>query len=93
MKLRLKIWYFIPAIALIIIATLLILFNRSGLYLYFCFLIFLIIYAVYSGFALYKLYENSYVGDAARPVIIAYISISGLIIIATSILVLTVQGV
>lgn len=63
------------------------------LYLYFFYFIYLIVFIVYSLFALNQLHQYSYVGDASRPVIVIYITISASVVLLSLILLFFAGGI
>lgn len=55
------------------------------------YIVFLIIYYIFSAIMFYHLKEFSYVGDACKPMRVAY-SVASIIIIISSIILLTIAG-
>lgn len=52
------------------------------------YIIFLLVFAVYSGVGIYHLLRFGYVGDLTKPIALVYLLLSGLVIVATIVVLL-----
>lgn len=58
-------------------------------YIILAYIIFLILFVLYSTAAIYHLWRFGYVGDLTKPVMVAYIILSSLVIMSTIVLIIT----